>query len=189
MRGSILLMLFAAAPLAGALAQAPPAGQPTGGQKALAATLQVYVFPTAGQPAEQQSKDEAACYQWAVQNTGTDPFATGKQVEAAQQQTAQQQQNVQQASQGAGAKGAVGGAAAGALIGEIASNDAGEGALYGAAAGALMARRHARRAQAQTQQEGQAKVQQAQALSKEQMDGFHKAFGVCLEAKKYMVKY
>ena len=29
----------------------------------------------------------------------------------------------------------------------------------------------------------------AQALSKEQVDAFNKAFSVCLEAKKYMVKY
>ena len=42
------------------------------GQKTLAATLNVYVFPTEGQTSEQQSKDEAECYGWAVEkNTGT----------------------------------------------------------------------------------------------------------------------
>jgi hypothetical protein len=187
MRRLILVTVFSCASLTAVLAQQPPSS--AGAQKTLAATLEVYVFPTVGQPPEQQSKDEAQCYQWAVQNTGTDPFAAQKQAAAAQQQAAQQQQNVQQATQGAGVKGAVGGAAAGALIGEIASNDADKGAAYGAAAGAIVARRRAKHAQAEAQQQGQQQVQQAQALSKEQIDGFRKAFSVCLEAKKYMVKF
>ena len=59
------------------LAQAPA-------QKSLAATLNVYVFPTTGQDASQQSKDEAECYQWAVGNTGSDPFDLAKQEQANQ---------------------------------------------------------------------------------------------------------
>ncbi len=43
-------------------------------QKTLAATMDVIVFPTDGQDYSQQSKDEAECYTWAVQNTGADPF-------------------------------------------------------------------------------------------------------------------
>ena len=183
-----IVALLASAPFAALLAQqAPPAS--TTAQKTLSATLGVYVFPTTGQDATQQSKDEAECYQWAVQNTGTDPFAAQKQTEAAQQQAAQQQQQVQQSTQGAGAKGAVKGAAAGALIGEVANDDAGEGAAYGAAAGAVMGRRSAKRHQAEAQKQGQQQVQQAEALSKEQIGAFNKAFSVCLEAKKYMVKY
>ena len=34
----------------------------SGGQKTLAATMNVYVFPTEGQASDQQSKDEAECY-------------------------------------------------------------------------------------------------------------------------------
>jgi len=162
---------------------------PPPAQKSLSATLGVSVFPAAGQAADQQSKDEAECYQWAVQNTGVDPFAAQKQAEAAQQQAAQQQQQVQQATQGAGAKGAVKGAAAGALIGEVANNDAGQGAAYGAAAGAVVARRGAKKAQAQTQQQGQQQVQQAQAATKEQTAAFNKGFSACLEGKKYIAKY
>ncbi|HSL70982.1 MAG TPA: hypothetical protein VK864_12120 [Longimicrobiales bacterium] len=190
-RKVIVIVLLVAFPVGMLLAQQTPpvSTQPAGAQKSLAATLNVYVFPSAGQAASQQSKDESECYQWAVQNTGTDPFAAQKQAQAAQEQAAQQQQQVQQSTQGAGAKGAVKGAAAGALIGEVASNDADEGAAYGAAAGAVMARRGAKKAQAQAQQQTQQQVQQAQALSKEQIDAFHKAFSVCLEAKKYMVKY
>lgn len=197
---AILMTLVAASGLA---QTAPaPAAQPAP-QKSLAATLDVYVFPTTGQTPEQQSTDEAACYSWAVQNAGVDPFALQKQAEQQQQQAQQAQQQTQQAQkeiaaagQGAGVKGAVGGAAAGALIGEIASDDAGKGAAYGAAAGAIMARRRAHGAQAeasqqvqQQSQQAQQQSQQAQQLTAEQMDNFKKAFSVCLEAKKYMVKY
>jgi len=158
-------------------------------QKSLAVTLGIYVFPAEGQAAEQQSKDEAACYQWATQNTGIDPFAAQKQAEAQKQQAAQQQQQVAKSTQGAGAKGALGGAAAGALIGEIASNDAGEGAAYGAAAGAVIARRRAKSAQHEAEANIEKQSTQAQAATAEQLGGFRKAFAACLEGKKYIAKY
>lgn len=34
---------------------------------------QQYVYPAKGQSAQQQKSDEAACYQWAVQQSGFDP--------------------------------------------------------------------------------------------------------------------
>ena len=52
-----------------ALAQTPAPAAP---QKSLSSTLEVYVFPTQGQDAAQQSKDEAECYEWAVGNAGPD---------------------------------------------------------------------------------------------------------------------
>ena len=180
----ILVTAFAVVPLVAAQAQ-----QPATTQKSIAATLQVYVFPSGGQTPEQQSKDEGECYNWAVQNSGVDPFAAQKQAQAAQQQAAAQQQQVQQSTQGAGARGAVRGAAAGALIGEIASNDADKGAAYGAAAGVVAGRHRARKAEAQAAQQGQQQVQQAQAATAQQIDGFKKAFSACLEAKKYTVKF
>jgi hypothetical protein len=176
-----LMFVFAAA---SAIAQEAPTAQ-----KSLASTLNVYVFPTKGQDASQQSQDESACYSWAVGNTGTDPFDLAKKAEQQQQQTQQQQQQIAQSGQGAGAKGAVGGAAAGALIGEIASDDAGKGAAYGAAAGAIVARRGTRRAKAEASQQVEQQSQQAQQLSAEQIENFKKAFSVCLEAKEYMVKF
>ena len=167
-----------------ALAQsvAPPSGQ-----KTLAATMNVYAFPSKGQTPEQQSKDEAECYQWAVSNTGTDPFQLQKQAEQQKAQTEQQKQQAQSAGQGAGAAGAVKGAAAGALIGSI-SGDAGQGAAIGATAGVVAGRRKAKAAQAQATQQAEQSGQQAQAATAEQMNNFKKAFGVCLEAKGYMVK-
>ena len=157
--------------------------------QSLSSTMEVYVFPKEGQDSSQQSKDEAACYEWAVGNAGSDPFDLSKQKEADQQQAQAEQQAAQQAGQGSGARGAVRGAAAGALIGEIANDDASEGAAWGAAAGAIRGRRMGREAQAQAQQQAAAQAEQREQATAEQLDNFKKAFSVCLEAKDYMVKY
>jgi hypothetical protein len=187
MKIRLALALIASATCS-AWAQTPPVAAPTG-EKSLAATMNVYVFPSSGQAPTQQSKDEGECYNWAVQNTGSDPFQIAKQEEQQQQQTAEQQAAAKGAGKGSGAKGALGGAAAGALIGEIASDDAGKGAAIGAGVGLVGGRMKARKQQeqagAQAQQEGQAAAQ----ASAGQLDNFKKAFSVCLEAKKYMVKY
>ena len=80
--------------------------------KTLASSMDVYVFPTEGQDAKQQSMDEAECYSWAVQNTGSDPFDLQKQAEQDMATAEQQKQAVEGSSAGAGAGGAVKGAAA-----------------------------------------------------------------------------
>jgi hypothetical protein len=183
----VVFVVFLFAVAGGAAAQQATATQAQ--PKTLAATIDVYVFPSKGQDASQQSQDESGCYTWAVQNTGSDPFALAKQ---ADQQAAQTQQGKQQASQagtGSGARGAVGGAAAGALIGEIASNDPGRGAAYGAAAGLIAGRRRGRQASAQATQQVEQQGQQAQAATATQIENFKKAFSVCLEAKDYLVKF
>jgi hypothetical protein len=159
------------------------------GQKTLASTMNVYVFPTEGQDAKQQSIDEAECYSWAVQNTGTDPFDLKRQAEQDRAAAEQQKQAVEGSSAGAGAGGAVRGAAAGALIGEIANDDAGKGAAYGAAAGLIAGRRRGKRAEQQAQNQIESQSQQKQAATGEQILNFKKAFSVCLEAKKYLAKY
>ncbi len=157
-------------------------------QKSLASNIDVYVFPTTGQTAEQQSIDEVACYDWAVQNSGADPFNLQKQAQQQQQQTQQAQQQAQQVGRGAGARGAVGGAAGGALIGAIAG-DTGKGAAYGAAAGLLVGRRAGRQAQSQATQQVAQQGQQQQQATAQQIENFKKAFSVCLEAKNYMVRF
>ena len=58
--------------------------------KSLASTLEIYVFPAEGQASEQQSKDEAECYNWAVSNTGSDPFDLQKQDAAVAAQAEEQ---------------------------------------------------------------------------------------------------
>lgn len=181
---SVLACVIAASLVPVAYAQSPPAGQRT-----LAATLNVSVFPGAGQAADQQSKDETECYNWAVQNTGSDPFQAQQQAQQQQQAAAQQQAATQQATQGAGARGALRGAAAGAVVGEIASNDAGKGAAWGAAAGVVAGRARARQAQQQSAQQAAQTTQAANAAAGQQIDAFKRAFSACLEGKKYTVKY
>lgn len=157
--------------------------------QSLAATLEVYVFPSDGQASNQQSKDEGECYKWAVNNTGFDPFQAQKDAEYARQQAEAQKQSSRQATQGAGARGAVRGAARGALIGEIANDDASKGAAWGAAAGAVRGRRSARAYEADTAQQADQYAASEAAYSADKIENFKKAFSACLEAKKYTVKY
>lgn len=159
------------------------------GQQTLAATLNVYVFPSDGQAADQQNRDEAECYQWAVSNTGSDPFAVQQQQAAQAQQAQAAQQQASQAGKGSGARGALGGAAMGALVGEIVDDDPGKGAAIGATVGLVRGARRGQAQQQQAQQQVQAQSQQASQASQQQIDNFKKAFSVCLEAKKYMVKF
>lgn len=78
----------------------------------LAPTIEVYVFPNSGQDASQQSQDESECYDWAVSNSGNDPFDLAKQEDSNQQQTQQEMANSQTSVRGSGARPALRGAAA-----------------------------------------------------------------------------
>lgn len=151
-------------------------------------TLEMSVFPKEGQDSSQQSKDEAACYEWAVGDTGSDPFELADQKQADEQKAQADQAAAQQAGAGSGAQGALRGAAAGALIGEIANDDAGDGAAWGAAAGAIHGRRKGRQAQQQASQQAAADAEQREQANEQQLTNFRNAFSVCLEAKDYMVK-
>ncbi len=181
MRRLIGIILLTALPLSSGLAQ--------DSGKTLAATLEVFVFPTEGQAADQQSKDEAECYSWAANNTQSDPFQLQKDNEATQEQAEQQVAQTQSATQGAGAKGAVRGAAAGALIGEVTGGDAGDSAAIGAATVAVASRRRARRANQQAEAQAAQQSAASEQATQEAMGNFKKAFSVCLEAKDYMVKF
>src|SRR5262245_24834036 len=85
-------------------------------QQSIAQSMGVIVFPAGGQSASTQTSDEANCYQWAIKNTGIDPFQL-------QKQSAQAQQAIASGSTaptaGSGMGGAARGAAAGALFGAI----------------------------------------------------------------------
>jgi OmpA family protein len=163
-------------------AQTATTTAPAQQQKSLAATMGVYVFPTQGQSSSQQSKDEGACYTWAVQNAGVDPFQLSQQAQAQQQAIAAAPNSP---TAGSGARGAARGAAGGALFGAIAG-DAGKGAAIGAAAGAVGGRMRSRSANEQAKQQASASTAQA---TQEQMNNFKKAFSACLEGKKYTVKF
>lgn len=191
----ILVGLFVLAACSLAVAQSEPSG------KTLASTLEIYAFPKEGQSKEQQSMDEVACYEWAVEQTGTDPFDLKKQAEEqkAQNETAmasaeQAEKDAQQAGKGSTASTAVKGAVVGGLIG-TATGDARKGAAIGAGAGAVAGRRRGKQAEAQAgasaeEQKKQAEKQAAESkeATQAQADNFKKAFSACMEAKNYMVK-
>ncbi|MGW8369771.1 MAG: hypothetical protein ACWGPN_13980, partial [Gammaproteobacteria bacterium] len=85
----------------------------------LGSAVGVIVFPADGQDAAEQSRDEASCYRWATDNTGSDPFDLEKR---AAQQTASAERAAgaaQQAGQGAAVGGAAAGAVTGAVVGRI----------------------------------------------------------------------
>jgi uncharacterized protein HemX len=134
--------------------------------------LGTYVYPKNNQSAEQQSKDEAACYTSAEQRTGYYPYGQPPQPVAAA------------TGSGGAVRGAARGAAAGAAIGAVAG-DAGQGAAIGAVTGVFAGHRQQRAANAQAQKQAEA---QAQAQHAQHMDAIRRAYGACLDAKGYSVK-
>ena len=139
-----------------------------------AKSLGIYVFPAKDQDQATQDKDDAACYKWAVEQSGVDPINPPK-VEA---------EKVDTSPDGTAVVGAAKGAAAGVAIGAIAG-DAGKGAAIGAVAGGLAGRRAKKVGDAQQQQaNNQAAANKQAAMT----DSFKKAFTACLEGKGYTVK-
>jgi hypothetical protein len=136
------------------------------------AGAQQFVYPAKGQSPQQQKSDEAACYTWAVQQTGFDPAKPPPPQAAAQPPT-----TATGTTPGAGVRGA----ARGAVVGEVVGGEAGAGA----AAGAVAARGQSRRQNAAAAQQGQ---QQAQAATSQQQAAFGKARAACLEGRGYTVK-
>lgn len=152
--------------------------------KTLAATLEIYAFPKSGQDTQQQSQDEAECYSWATNNTGSDPFDLQKQEIAVQEAGEQAKKDANNVGRGAGAKGAVKGAALGVVI-----DDSRTGAEKGAVAGTVVARRQGRKARKNAKKQAEKDTQAQQSALVEQGVKFKKAFSTCLEAKEYMVKF
>lgn len=157
------------APAQAAPAQAAPAAAPA----PKPAELGMFVYPGSAQDAAQQSKDESECYAWARQQTNIDPMAAPAPVQAAE------------VPKGGAVKGAARGAAAGAVVGEIHDGDASSGAGTGAAVGAMKGRRAQKKAEKQAEAQTEQKAQAQTATTK---DTFKKAWGACLEGRKYSVK-
>ena len=142
--------------------------------QSIAKGLGMYVFPNEDQEQATQDADEAACYKWAIQQTGYDPLNPPT-VHAAQ---------VDQSADGSAVKGAAVGAAGGAAIGAI-TGDAGNGAAIGAIVGGVRGRR-AKKHQEAAQQN--ANNQAAVAKSADLENDYKKAFSVCMEGKGYTIK-
>ena len=130
----------------------------------------VFTYPQKGQSREQQSKDKAECYQWAVNETGYNPSAPPPAPAAPPPQ-------------GGLVRGAARGALMGAAVGAIAG-DTGKGAAIGATAGGMggaMRRRD-------SQREADHYAQQNAAQSQAKADQHRRAMTACLEARGYSVK-
>ena len=142
----------------------------------LASSMGIFTYPTQGQAPEQQSQDDYECFTFAKGQTGYDPMNPPQVVAQAPDQ----------GPSGARLAGAARGAAGGAIIGEIAGNDAGKGAAIGATLGVMRGGRQAR-------QQKQQQAQQAEQAAQQQMAGmentFKNAYGACIEARGYSVKY
>jgi hypothetical protein len=136
---------------------------------------QLIVYPSQGQTPEQQTRDQAECHGWAVQQTGVDPASPPPPPSTAAP-----------APQGGVLRGAARGAAVGATVGAI-RGDAGQGAAAGAAGGALIGgfrRRDQRRAYEQDQAQAQSQYQQQQSARTET---YNRALSACLQGRGYTV--
>jgi hypothetical protein len=158
----------------------------------LSTTMNVHVFPREGQDEVQQSMDEAECFTWAADRTGTDPFELSQQAQEQMAASEQAMAQAQSAGQGSTGRAAAGGAVAGGLVGGIfgsGKNSGWKGAAAGAATGAVVGNSRKRRAQAEATGQVEAQSAQAQAATQAQMDDFKTAFTTCLEAKDYIAKF
>jgi hypothetical protein len=123
------------------------------------------IYPAKGQSADQQSKDQYECHQWAIQQSGFDP-ANPQTTTTGPSGTGMGREAL---------RGGARGAAAGAAIGAIAG-DAGKGAAIGATAGGLgrVMRKRDEARNVPPENPGQA--------------GYQKAMAACLEGRGYSVR-
>ena len=134
---------------------------------------QPFMYPNKGQTPEQQNKDQMECQQWAVQQSGVDPYALAR-----EGQPAANSGTKRPALKGA-ARGAVVGVVGGAIAGDV-----GKGAAIGAGVGAVGG---TMRSRDQAQKQGQAQ-KSAEANRQQQMAAYDRAFGACMEGRGYTVK-
>ena len=160
----------------------------------------VYAYPGAGQTAEQQKGDDAACRQWATEQTGFDPRrnappeAMGQSYGSSSSSGGLFAYGSGEAGQGGVVGDSARGAATGAMLGAIAGN-AGAGAAYGALGGAVFGgmKRSSRQAEEQRyRQQQQAQLQQQQAQMQHQyqleLQGYRQAWGACMSSRNYRVQ-
>jgi YmgG-like glycine-zipper protein len=153
---------FSAASILGAVLSLPTYAQ------------QPIIYPSKGQTAEQQQKDQGECSAWATQTTGVNPMAVAQSQANQPAPTGPQGERV-----GGAARGAVGGAAIGAIAG-----DAGKGAAIGAVAGTMAGGARQRRKADAAQAQAQANQQQSQ----QALATYNRAFAACLEGRGYTIK-
>jgi hypothetical protein len=144
----------------------------------LALAAEPFIYPAKGQSQQQLEQDKAACYQWAVKQSGFDPMAPPTTTAP----PPRQEQPEGGILRGAGV-GALVGVAAGAIAG-----DAGKGAAIGAATGGIFGgiRRHRQETRNEAQQEQWAREQAA--IYQKRRANYNRAFKACMEGKGYTLK-
>ncbi|SDC65349.1 Glycine-zipper containing OmpA-like membrane domain-containing protein [Cupriavidus sp. YR651] len=128
-------------------------------------------YPARGQSVYQQNNDDGACYGWARQQTGIDPYRVASTPAPVILPGGER------------VRGAAGGAAAGAVVGAI-GGDAGKGAAAGAAVGTIaggVAHRQQRR-------QAVAASAQMQASNDWAMTSYWQAWRACMAGRGYSVQ-
>src|SRR6185369_6906201 len=138
------------------------------------AAAEPVAYPTKGQSAEKQNRDEYECHEQAQKETGVDPVAVAEKSMASSGS----------ADKGGGGMGSgLSGAGMGAMRG-AAEGDAGAGALHGAGMGRLIAVIRSRRQMEQQKQAGAAE----NADLRGQLDKYDRAYAACMTGRGYEVK-
>jgi hypothetical protein len=134
-----------------------------------AAWLGMAAYPSQGQAPELQRADDAACYEWAREETRIDPGAPPPPPPAVPVP-------------GSGvASGAAAGVVAGAIIGGVLGRDPVGGAVVGGMTGAM--------AGAAAEHEAQARTAHAAGQAQQaRLDLFRRGFAACMEGRGYTVR-
>jgi hypothetical protein len=141
----------------------------------LAWAQDMFIYPAAGQSADQQQKDEYECYNFGKQNSGFDPMA-------APTATTAKPQN-EGASTG---RRTLRGAGLGAAVGGIV--DGSDGAKKGAAAGAVTGLLFGGAKSRDTQKQQQQWEQEQQQIYAQNRTSYNRAFAACMEGRDYTVR-
>ncbi len=164
----------------------------------------VIAYPAAGQSQQQQQKDQYECHSWAMQQTGVDPTQGPPRAQQAYADPPPSRGSSGFLGVGGdrnllgGEGGTLSDAATGAGIGAIGgaiAGDAAAGAIIGAASSAIFGgiarssrEQEQRDWERQQQQRTQQQNAQAQARWQEQMNGYRRAFSVCMSSRDYRVQ-
>jgi YMGG-like Gly-zipper len=148
-----------------------------------ASSLQAYaqqpiIYPSRGQSAEQQQRDQGECMAWAQQTSGVNPTAVAQ---GLANQPPQQQRGPLEDER---LQGALVGALGGLAIGAISGNNAGKGAAIGAVVGTVAGGVHQQQKDQAVQAQTYANQQQAQ----QALTTYNRAYAACLEGRDYTVK-
>ena len=135
------------------------------------ALSQMYIYPSEGQSAEQQSKDETTCREWATKQTGIDPDNLNI-PQAAPKDSTDAGKTVAGSTAVGGAIGGLGGSMGGQF---------GKGAAVGALVGAIGGM-----VKTQMDHSNQRKSQDQQ--KQDLLNQYNRAFRACIEGKGYTVR-